>query len=74
VAPYNRLQGADQRSELIPFAGARALHRTWCAGGQKVQLYQDFASEHVVLAVTGAPAAVSYLADRFAGRPAPGNC
>lgn len=60
--------------ELIPYAGVQTLHRLWCRGGARVQLYTDYLSEHVVLAATGAPAAVAYLGDRFAGRPAPSNC
>lgn len=60
--------------ELIPIAGVRELKQTWCGGGGKVQLYTDLLSEHVALAVTGAPAAVSYLDGRFMGRPAPTNC
>jgi len=60
--------------ELIPYAGVRELRRTWCDGGGKVQFYTDFVSEHVVLAASGAPAAVSYLDGRFLGLPAPNNC
>jgi hypothetical protein len=60
--------------ELIPFAGVEALRDTYCGGGGKVAFHADYASEHVVLAVTGAPTAVAYLADRFAGRPAPNSC
>jgi hypothetical protein len=60
--------------ELIPFAGVRKLRETWCGGGAKVRFYTDFVSEHVVLAATGAPAAVAYLGDRFAGRAAPSDC
>jgi hypothetical protein len=36
--------------------------------------YRDPFGDHVTLAVTGAPPAVAYLADRFAGKPAPSNC
>lgn len=60
--------------ELIPYAGVQALAKNYCAHDGKVQFYTDFLSEHVVLAATGAPAAVAYLGDRFAGRPAPSNC
>jgi hypothetical protein len=59
--------------ELVPHSAAQALRQTWCRA-TKVQFYTDLLSEHVVLAATGAPAAVSYLDDRFAGRPAPSNC
>jgi hypothetical protein len=60
--------------ELVPYASAQALKASWCGLGARVQLYTDILSEHNVLAVTGAPAAVSYLAARFAGTPAPSNC
>jgi hypothetical protein len=39
-----------------------------------VQFFTAFASEHMTLAVTGLPAAVSCLDDRFDGRPVPSNC
>jgi Secretory lipase len=39
-----------------------------------VTFYTDVLSEHNSLAVTGAPAAVGYLAARFHGVPATGNC
>jgi hypothetical protein len=60
--------------ELIPYPGVQALAKNYCDHGGKVQFYTDFLSEHNVLAVTGAPAAVAYLGDRFAGRAAPSNC
>jgi hypothetical protein len=60
--------------ELIPIAGDDALAAQYCAEGVMVQHYRDPASEHASLAVTGAPLAVAYLADRFAGKPAPSNC
>jgi hypothetical protein len=60
--------------ELIPHASAVALRREWCAKGAKVAFYTDLLSEHNVLAVTGAPAAVGYLAARFNGVPAPSSC
>jgi secretory lipase len=60
--------------ELIPYASARRLRDTYCAHGGSVQFVPDYLSEHNVLAGTGAPGAVRFLADRFAGRPAPSNC
>jgi secretory lipase len=60
--------------QLIPYASATALKSSWCRLGARVQLYTDVLSEHNVLAVTGAPGAVSYLGARFAGTPAPSNC
>jgi pimeloyl-ACP methyl ester carboxylesterase len=60
--------------QLIPVAVGRQLKADYCAGGTKVSYYEDYVTEHIGLDITAAPLAVSYLADRFAGRPAPSNC
>jgi len=60
--------------ELIPWAAGKALNDSWCAKGTKVSFYTDYASEHNILAVTGAPAAVAFLSARFLGLPAPSTC
>ncbi|MPZ86210.1 MAG: hypothetical protein GEV28_39900 [Actinophytocola sp.] len=60
--------------ELIPFSSAQRLRATYCANGGTVRFVPDYLSEHAVLAVSGAPGAVRFLGDRFAGRPAPDNC
>jgi hypothetical protein len=60
--------------ELIPWAVAEGLNDAWCAKGAKVAMYTDYASEHNVLAVTGAPAAVAYLSARFLGMKPPSTC
>ncbi|RZS38884.1 secretory lipase [Herbihabitans rhizosphaerae] len=60
--------------ELVPHKSAVTVSKQWCAQGTKVKLYTDILSEHAILAVTGAPAAVAYLDARFLGRPAPSTC
>jgi len=60
--------------EIIPVADANALVAGYCSRGVTVAYYQDPASEHISLAFSGAPAAISYLASRFAGAPAPNTC
>jgi hypothetical protein len=60
--------------ELIPWAVAKSLNDAWCSKGAKVTMYTDYASEHNVLAVTGAPAAVAYLSARFLGLTPPSTC
>lgn len=60
--------------ELIPHDAAVAVKNEWCAAGGTVKLTTDYLSEHNSLAVTGAPSAVSYLNDRFAGKAAPTSC
>jgi hypothetical protein len=60
--------------EGIPFAQAARLREDWCAGGADVTFHADLLSEHVVLGATGAPAAIQFLGDRFAGRPTQEQC
>jgi hypothetical protein len=60
--------------ELIPYGSAHALWSKYCAEGVRVDLQTSFLDDHISYAVTGAPGAVQYLADRFAGTPAPSNC
>jgi hypothetical protein len=60
--------------ELIPMAGVNALVARYCSLGVAVTYYQDVASEHISLAVSGAPAATAYLAARFSGARAPSTC
>lgn len=60
--------------ELIPVGVARELAADYCAQGVDVSYVESPHDEHVSGAVTGAPLAVAYLGDRFAGRPAPDTC
>lgn len=60
--------------ELIPVRLADALVRRYCAEGVTVDYVKDYASEHNAYAITGAPGAVFYLAQRFAGVKAPTTC
>ena len=60
--------------ELNPIAPTDGLVATYCHAGVAVKYYRDPASEHISLVATGAPLAAAYLADRFAGKPAPSTC
>lgn len=60
--------------ELIPIAEVDELMAEYCADGVPLTYYRDPASEHTSLAVSGAPAAVGFLAARFAGQTAPTTC
>ncbi len=59
--------------EILPLTQARALHNTWCTKGVRTQL-DLFASDHLTTNTQAAPLAVSFLADRYAGRPYTPNC
>jgi hypothetical protein len=60
--------------ELIPVGDVHVLVARYCSAGVNVDYREDLLSEHVSLAVSGAPAAVAYLAGRFNGLPAPRTC
>ncbi|MGI8558949.1 MAG: lipase family protein [Solirubrobacteraceae bacterium] len=60
--------------ELAPIGPDRALIDRFCRAGVQVQKVEDPIGEHLTEAGSGAPGAVSYLADRFAGHSAPNNC
>jgi hypothetical protein len=62
------------QDEFMPLEDVRGLVQTYCGYGLPVSYYEDAFSEHVSLAGQGAPAAVTWLADRFAGSVAPSSC
>ncbi|MEA2126754.1 MAG: hypothetical protein QOI80_3536 [Solirubrobacteraceae bacterium] len=60
--------------ELEPVAGADAIVANYCGRGVKVRYTRAAAGEHIAYQAAGAPAAAAYIADRFAGKPAPSTC
>jgi pimeloyl-ACP methyl ester carboxylesterase len=60
--------------ELEPVAGADAIVENYCRRGVAVQYVRAPAGEHIEFQIRGAPAAAAYIADRFAGKPAPNTC
>ncbi|HEV7647222.1 MAG TPA: lipase family protein [Actinophytocola sp.] len=60
--------------ELIPLAVGRRLRTEWCGLGASVQWQQIPLAEHILGVSVGGPAAMAWLGQRFAGRPATGNC
>jgi hypothetical protein len=60
--------------ELVPFATAQGLAARYCQHGTSVTWRPMPFTEHIVGDVTGAPMAVSFLADRFNGSSAENDC
>jgi hypothetical protein len=60
--------------EIVPVAGVDAQVASYCAHGDSVTYTRDELSEHVTLALIGAPAAFSWLAQRLEGGPVPHGC
>jgi hypothetical protein len=60
--------------EIIPIGGVNALVSKYCSEHVTTDYYVSYTDDHNSLAGSGAPAAVAYLANRFAGQPPPSNC
>ncbi|MEV4153133.1 lipase family protein [Nocardia salmonicida] len=60
--------------EFAPIGSARALAGKYCAAGVPVQLVENPVGEHGTEGVVGLSTAVTYLADRFAAKPAANTC
>ncbi|TDD29359.1 triacylglycerol lipase [Actinomadura sp. KC06] len=60
--------------EIIPFKQAHTLHKAWCAKGANVTWRSYTVAEHVTGMIWSEPEAMRFLADRFAGKSADGDC
>jgi hypothetical protein len=60
--------------ELIPPADVDGVVQTYCGAGANVTYQRDIFSEHISLAVIGAPDALNWLSDRLAGTPVAAGC
>lgn len=60
--------------ELVVTPDAAALAKDYCARGVRIQYVEYLPSEHVTALPVGYLPAVSWLNDRFAGKPAPTSC
>lgn len=63
-----------QFDQLAPIATARKQLRRYCGDGVVVQHVVDYLTEHISQTIAGAPGAVSFLADRFAGQEPKNTC
>jgi hypothetical protein len=60
--------------ELAPIGPDRQLVARYCAAGVRVDHVEIDVGEHLSTVVTGAPGALEWLANRFAGEPSPDTC
>ncbi|MFI7317703.1 lipase family protein [Streptomyces venezuelae] len=60
--------------ELIPYAVGTKVRKDWCARGANVEWHTVPVGDHVSAVMTQSPYAAQWLADRFAGKEARGNC
>lgn len=58
---------------VLPWTTA-ALQEDWCAAGSTIAMLWMGGVTHQAAATTAGPEAVRWIADRFAGRPAPRTC
>ena len=60
--------------ELAPIGPDRDLMRSYCAAGVQVQHVESVLGEHILETITGAPGAIAFLSNRFAGRTPQNTC
>jgi hypothetical protein len=60
--------------EIVPFSQFQLLRDAWCGRGQAVQLAEFAGMDHPRARDAATIPAAQWLADRFAGQPAPDNC
>lgn len=60
--------------EVLPYPQAVELYHRWCARGARVEFRAIAAPDHITGGFVSDPAAVTWLADRFAGRPLGAEC
>ncbi|WP_371527850.1 lipase family protein [Streptomyces sp. NBC_01283] len=60
--------------ELIPYGVGKQVRTDWCAKGANVEWHTVPLGEHVSGVITQSPLAANWLAERFAGKSARGNC
>jgi hypothetical protein len=60
--------------EIVPVSGVDAEVASYCAHGDSVTYTRDELSEHVTLAMIGAPDVLSWLVQRLEGGPVPRGC
>ena len=60
--------------ELAPIAQMRQLAARYCGEGVTVHVATSPVGEHISYVLLGFPTALAYIADRFAGQPAPDDC
>jgi hypothetical protein len=68
------LQTQAVYDEIIPFEQADTLHKAWCAKGANLTWKTYTYAEHATGMLWSEPDAMTFLADRFAGKPVTGNC
>jgi hypothetical protein len=62
------------QDELAPIGPDRELMRRYCADGAVVEHLERKVGEHITEVVAGAPGAVAFLAQRFAGKAPRNTC
>ena len=70
--PVMVAQGLDDQV-VLPWPNA-ILQDEWCAAGSTLSMLWMGGVGHVEAAITAGPQVVTWIADRFAGRPAPRTC
>ena len=60
--------------EIVPVGQANKLVRDWCSKGARIEIARSKIGEHAVEMVLRNDQVVTFLADRYAGKPAADDC
>lgn len=63
-----------RNDELLVYDDTAALVKKYCDKGATVQFVKESAGRHITVALTGAPAAMQYLIERFDGKTIEEKC
>jgi hypothetical protein len=64
----------SQADEIVPYAAQRSVYHDWCQIGANVQWHDTLPLSHVGAAIDGNPAALAWIAGRFAAQPSRSTC
>jgi len=70
-APVYHYHGLED--EFVPVAQDVELHQNWCSLGAKDD-FQLYPGDHLLTDTTAVPSVISWIEERFAGKPAPSTC
>lgn len=61
--------------QFVPIIGARGVYKIWCEQGIKsLEFAEDITSGHITQIIAGAPAAFTWIEQRFKGKPPVEGC
>jgi hypothetical protein len=64
----------SENDEVSPIKQVEQLVKTYCSNGGRITFHRDQESSHPILFLTAGPDAITWIADRFEGKPVSDGC